>query len=584
MTSPFSPRRPRRGLAACALLLATGVVHAEALQLGDGLELRHKLTLGYAAALRTEKPADGLVDGPVDPATGLPTTINFDDGNRNFRRGSLINNRVSALGELVLEGPDYGAVLSGSAFYDRVYLEANDNDSPDTVNKSGAHDEFTRSARERLGRRARLLDAYVHYDWSLDDGRYLGLRLGQHVVSWGESLFFSGIALAQGAADATKANVPGVEIKDILLPSKQVSLQFGISDALQLLAYYKFEFQEFEINPVGDFFSPADVIGPGAEFIYGAQNPLYPALGTLVPGTPRNINVRYDGAIDPGSDGQYGLGLKFDLTDVTGLGLYYLRYTNGIPTLRFNDGYPVLLPPLVDLPPPVQQQAQTQLAAMGLGVPGLTEPVTTQAVGQSAPVSYNAVYFDDIALYGLSFSTLLGDVNVAGELVYRDGVDMMVAGSIPTASRGRALQLDLNAIYATGPTLFWDALAVVVDVNALHVTDVDAVDGRDELVNTRDAWAFQVMAIPEFKSLRPGWDLAVPMVVGGVPQGTPAVAGGFGALLGEGDYRASLGLTLSRLQTLQFGVAYNAYFGDPDLGRRLYVDRDHVAFSIKYQF
>jgi hypothetical protein len=67
--------------------------------------------------------------------------------------------------------------------------------------------------------------------------------------------FLSGISGAQGPVDATKANVPGVEVKDVLLPVPQVSAQFALSGDLRVLGYYQFRFREFEFDPVGSDFS-----------------------------------------------------------------------------------------------------------------------------------------------------------------------------------------------------------------------------------------------------------------------------------------------------------------------------------------
>src|SRR6185436_8825601 len=94
------------------------------------------------------------------------------------------------------------------------------------------------------------------------------------LAAWGESLFFPGIVSAQGPFDATKANVPGVEVKEILLPTNQVSMQLSLTSDLTLLAYKQFEFKPTEIFPEGDFFSPADLVGPGSTFGYGSINPV----------------------------------------------------------------------------------------------------------------------------------------------------------------------------------------------------------------------------------------------------------------------------------------------------------------------
>src|SRR3546814_2963210 len=118
---------------------------------------------------------------------GLSQSINSDDGDRNFKKGALIHNRLSVIGELQLHHKDYGAVLSGSAFYDDVYHHQNDNDAPDTVNKLGPdglttpdpdYRKFSSETRFRDGQRARLLEAYVYGTWWLGDESSINLRLG----------------------------------------------------------------------------------------------------------------------------------------------------------------------------------------------------------------------------------------------------------------------------------------------------------------------------------------------------------------------------------------------------------------------
>src|SRR5262249_10820074 len=155
---------------------------------------------------------------------GLPSTANFDDGDRNFKQGSLINNRISGYGELQLTHDNYGAVFSGDGFYDQVYHHPNDNDSPGTINKTGSNTRLNDGARYYDRQPVRLLEAYAYGDWNLFDSEAsLDLRVGKQLVAYGEALFFSGIALAQSPNDATKAFVPGAEVKDILLPVNQVS-------------------------------------------------------------------------------------------------------------------------------------------------------------------------------------------------------------------------------------------------------------------------------------------------------------------------------------------------------------------------
>src|SRR3546814_10458915 len=75
------------------------------------------------------------------------------------------------------------------------------------------------------------------------------------------------------------AFIPGTEIKDILLPTNQIAFNAAVNNDITLLGYYKLDFRPNEIFPVGDYFSPADVVGPGARFVYGSATPLYGGSG-----------------------------------------------------------------------------------------------------------------------------------------------------------------------------------------------------------------------------------------------------------------------------------------------------------------
>lgn len=605
--------------------IAMGTAEAGSYEL-FGLEAETQLQTSYAVGIRTESPDQGIIATPPSPkipipdALKLPESNNYDDGDRNFAKGSLINNRLTVLGELLLKKDDYGLLLRGDAFYDDVYRRGNDNTSPDTINKTeGPVNEFTGAARYYDGRRTRLLDAYAFASWYIGDSAALNLRVGQQVVAWGESLFFSGVALAQGPADATKATVPGADVKSILLPVNQVSLQLALNEDLTLLGQYKLEFKETELNPVGEFYSVSDVVGPGAEFIYGIKNPvhkdvladtilnapdllgaLYPALQPLSPllnpildlplipevvrgvvglvgatgvldGAPKNINVQRREDIRPSDYGQWGLGLRYRLTSDTTVGAYRLRYHNTTPAPVQNYGYAVLLP----------------------GAGGLPD-ITTQVLGVQVPVTYNIRYFDGIDLSALSFSTSLFGANVAGELIYREGVDILVdvdgglLGPVPTPTRGKVSQALLSALYVIGPGWFWDSITLVGETGYIHVNDVEEACGPTScstaLTYTRDAWGYSFLSYIDRKNISTGWDLQVPITFAGVGGGHSSFLSGLGSLMGEGDYRASIGLSFTRLQQLTLGISYNAFLGKPDFRERPYADRDNLALSATYRF
>ena len=650
MVSPASARTHLRGFARLlvALLALPGVQTAWA---GSaeflGIEAEYRVTLTYALAQRLEAPHAALIDGPVDTQqvsvnlvpsldcvqppclgsfghSGLPITVNFDDGNRDFAKGALINNRISGYGQLLLRFAnlglgDIGGVASGAAHYDDVFFAPNDHDNPDSVNRMGLDaggnrigpvDEWHPDARAINGRRHRLLEAYLFGEWYLTDTIGLSLRAGRHLAAWGESLFFPGIVSAQGPFDATKANVPGVDVKEVLLPVNQVSLQMALTSDLTLLGYNQFEFEPTEVFAQGDFFSPADLIGPGATFGYGSINPLHPDHCTeptvsdsnglpAPPGTlclvgqaftnePEYImTVRTPDAL-PSEKDQWGVGLKYQLLPDFNVGGYYLRYNNHNPGVALNMGYP------------------------HIGDAG-GQPVTTEALGVRVPASYTVTYAEGIEMAALSFSTVLWSLNVGGELIRRDNVDTSLEATIagviaPVGTRGRSTTAQLSTLYVNNPDfLMYDEVAVVAE---FAYTQIDKVQGRPNedgicYSGTRDcldfsqhgtvlfydekSWAAQVLVAPKGRNVVAGWDLGTPLTFAWLVDGTPPTAGVFGALYGEGDMRASLGVTAQYLQNLEFAVSYNAFFGDPEknIGRSTlranpFVDHDYLALSVKY--
>jgi hypothetical protein len=621
----------RRGLALImGGMLASGAAWGQTSLFG--FDVDYQLQGTYTFAIRTDGQDEGIINSPPSPDIPLPDFLklpesnNFDDGNRNFDRWAPINNRLTLLGELQFDRPNFGLMLRGDAFYDQVYRTRNDNRSPDTINKTeGDTNEFSKEARHFSGRRARLLDAYVYGDYMFDNGMALNVRLGRHIAAWGESLFFPGVALAQAPADATKANLAGADVKSILLPVNQFSMRFGLTDRLTLLGQYKLEHKPTEVNPVGEFFSQADVVGPGAEFIYGIKNPLFLAnladfnllssdlpetlqlvldllapalplqgvtdlLGNLLdnldpllpdlnlpldliqqPNTPRNINVQREPDINPSDNGQYGVGITYQLTPSSTVGAYRLRYHNTNPAPVQNYGFTVLLPGIGGLP-----------------------PLTTRALGLQVPVTYNVTYFDGIDLSALSFSTTLFGANVGGELLYREGIDVLVdvdgglLGPVPTPTRSDVGQVLLSGLYLFAPRFFWDQLVVVAEAAYLTVRSVEEACGptscSTELSNDREAYGFQMLAIADRRNIFSGWDLQIPVNFGWGIKGTSSQPGGMGALTGEGDLRFGVGANFVRLSQLTLGVTFNGFFGSGSFDKRPLADRSNIAFTARYAF
>ncbi|MFJ4293780.1 DUF1302 domain-containing protein [Cupriavidus sp. NPDC089707] len=511
--SRLRPIAVAAALAALATLLAPAARAGDTIEFGRDTTLDYSVTASYGAAVRTGHRSDTLLS---------PANINGDDGDRNFKPGDIIANRVSLLGEAHLRHGAFGALVRGSVFYDWAYRGTNSNNAPFTVNHSGPFNQFTESAQDYHEHRAQLLDAYV-YGTTPVGGTQLSFKLGSQVVAWGESLFFANIAGAQGPADATKAFVPGAEVKDILLPVPQASLQLQVTPSFSLMGYYQFTFKPNQLSAPGSYFSTSDLVGPGAEFIIG-------------PGfrIPRGPDIR------PSDWGQWGVGARWRIFEGTEIGLYQLRYHDKNPSV------------VTSLFPSMQYQQK---------------------------------FFGGINLTGASFSTQVLGANVAGEVSYKDGIPMLVdvAGS-PTASRGKALQGQLSAIYSVGPTFLANSQSLLGEIAYLHVLSVDPVMGFSQLTNTRNSAAFQLGWSLTYNNVFDGWDLTVPLTYAHQFSGRSAVAGAFGTLMGYGDRRASVGLTFKYLNNLELNLTYAAFIGGPSITNRPLADRDYVAFNAKYSF
>lgn len=527
-----SRNRAATGAAAAVglgLLALAAPVHAGTTDLGAGMSLDWLANLTYSAAVRTDDADDRLL-----------ADVNRDDGNRAFDKGSLINNRLALLAEGTFRYQQYGLFARGSAFYDDVYFRDSDNESQATLNRGGSADRFSDRTRDRLGARARMLDFYGFAALPIGD-KLLDVRVGNQVVSWGESLFFPNTSGAQAPADATKSNVPGTEVKDILLPLGQVSLQMGLTDRLSLMGYWQWQWNSTELNPSDAFFSSSDVVGPGAEFL------LVPQLADfgLSPEVPRGP----DDKPDDGKD--WGIGIRYRLGDATELSLYHLHYADKNPTgARINTNGPL-------------------------------------------PTSYNIVYIDDIQMTTVALSSEVAGAAIGAELSYRQDAGMnLLVGTSPTPGRGDALQGNLNATRLFLPTKYWDTLLVLGELSYVRVIDTEAIVvptaggpvAFDDLAGKRSTGAVQMLVQAGYQQVWQGWDLTWSLVNGYGLEGTSAIAGALGSFTGKGDIRYSFGPTFKYLGNLEIGLAYNGYAGGASLARRTLADRSHAAFSVKYSF
>lgn len=544
-----NPVARRLGRPACGrTLLATAITLGSAaasagpsLQLGEDTTLDSTLTVNYTASMRTAKQANQYLNDP-----------NNDDGTRNFKRGSLINNRLSLFGELQLKHDNLGAVLRGSHFYDDAYHQRNANDSPDTVNKLGHNDGFSDKTRELSGGRARLLDAYVYGNFDVGETQYLSLKAGRHLVAWGESLFWSNISQGQAPVDATKFNVPGTEAKDSYLPVGQVSGSWSLNEDLALVGYYQYEWEKTDLNPVGDYFG-SDTFGPGAEF--------YRLGSGQVSSLPNGAAVAFAGDKDASDSGQWGLGVRYRITENTEVGVFHYRYNERVGSMFFDFS-------------------------------GSTRYSSLKNIGHTGEaMTYRLGYFEDVKLTGVSFSSKVGDsVQYAGDLSYRDGASVYLDNGAPTT--GQIWQGNLNTSYILGPSMLAQQTTFMAEVVHQHIAGVDkltisgggpGVDGTfdnfESDTQTRGSTLLGIGAYMDYPSVATGLDLNTKVVW------TQNVDGSAYQGLGRDEKRLTVGGDFKYLGNFQIGMTYVAYLSSPDVAQgRLLADRDYLSLNAKYSF
>jgi hypothetical protein len=535
-------------LAAAIALVSTPVWAGDTIEFDNGLTMDWSVTTSYGMGVRTGSQSDRLL------------TINADDANRNFDSGGLTTNRVGALGELILRKDNYGAVVRGSTFYDDIYHQENDNDSPGTVNKSGNNDEFTSDTRYYSGGRTRLLDAYVFGGWRFDNDTMLDVKAGRHIESWGESLFYPGVNGVQNPSDAVKASQPGVEVKEVLLPVGQFSGSYRLNPSLTLGAYVQYEWKGTELPPVGSFLSSSDVVGPGREFLYA-----------------NGQRVAYRGTDEPRDSGQWGVQVRYRPVPAIELALFHVNYHDKNPASALVGYDPRALPG---------------------GVFAMT-----------GPNGYRIKYFEDIKLTGISATTKIGDYQIGGEWSYRDGAPVMVntgLGAVPAQGKGQQMQLSAMRIlgdrpWASQTTLTAEVVRVQVDsvestsaapnlqgLNLLPAVATLVAPSNDYTYNTsggfrtKSSSAYTVGASFSYPGVFQGWDLEVPFSFSNVFSGSTPMSGSIAGV--RGDRRLSMGTTFKYLSNLEVGLRYISYLGEADPVNRPFADRDYATFSMKYTF
>ena len=407
----------RRRASAWAALLGLGIAlpaHAVRTTTESGIELDFGSTLSVGLQMRLENrrstslgndnggsvptgaPLGSLFNGPGNDGAANPdfNVLNADDGNLNYMRGDIVSAAFKGTHEFGLKAPGGWRALARGTWVG------------DARAGHTRRTELSDDAKDIAVRNFTMLDLWVSKDWKIFDGRTTTVRLGNQVISWGEDIFFIGGINQINAFDLRKLRTPGAQVKEILRPAPMLSVNAGLADGLSAEAYYQWRWNAFRFDPVGTFFSGADVVGAGQRPAY-IPSSLLTGLGLCTPPTPcgdigagiqPGVNVMgFEGNKLPPKGQQFGFAVRFKpKTWDTEFALYYERYHDKLPfTTLFTD-----------------------------------PAYATQNV---ANIGYYNEYGSNKNLYGASFNTKVGPVAVGGEISYRPRDSVAIDGSVPFA-------------------------------------------------------------------------------------------------------------------------------------------------------
>ena len=354
--------------AIAAVAMTTQAVEFE----NDAIEGNLDTTLSYGASLRTSDADPGNI-GIANGGTRY--SVNGDDANLNYDSG-LFSNVAKGTHDLEVDFKqlqDMSLFLRGTYFVDFENIRG---DSP-----------LSDKSKREVGRDMELLDAYISYD--LPTSVPVNIRLGNQVLSWGESTFIQNGINVINPIDVTKFRIPGSELREALRPVPLLSVSLQASDNLTLEGFYQFKQEEMEIDPAGSYFSTKDFVGPGGQYAmigFGSfgqpnmesfiDNPLYgllegeparvptissPLFNPALPPSAANAPFLPSGAAaiprgrsNRASDsGQFGLAARYfaeGLND-TEFGFYFINYHSRLPVISAMTGRDILgeLQPTINL-------------------------------------------------------------------------------------------------------------------------------------------------------------------------------------------------------------------------------------------
>lgn len=559
-------------------------------------------TISLGASWRMQGRDPGLV-GITNGGTSR--SPNEDDGNLNYNKNKLFSNPLKVTHELELKRGNLGFFGRGMYFYDFAYYDQ-------TVSPVTGYGP---RGWDRLGANAELLDLFAYGSFDLG-GRKLNARLGQQLVSWGESTFIPNGINVINPVDIAKLRGPGAELREALLPTPMIWASQELSKTLTVEGFYLAKFNKVRIDPRGSYFSSSDILSDDADHAFltlGRRFDQHFPLASPVTLTGQQWIPRLADR-NAKDGGQYGIAARLFLRELnnTELGFYHMNYHSRTP--------------------------------IATGIRGGAS--TSLGVGTAR---YFAEYPENIRLWGVSFNTAgPGGMALQGEYSYRPnqplqlssielalaglGLTNNITGSLASATavpvgteisgyrRVEMHQFQMTGTKVFGPTLAAESLTVLGEVGYTYLNLPSNLlfngpgvqlpaPGSFNAANSsfqpagyaaKGSWGYRLLARLDYPNAIAGGTLSPRIAFSHDVHGVSPT-------FNQGTKAATFGLTYNLKQKWVADLAYTTYWGgrtfsgtDSGAGAVAYAaigqspawaisanplkDRDFISVSLSYSF
>ncbi len=375
-------------------------------------------------------------------------STNGDAGNLNYDAGESFSKIFKGVHELDISYENVGVFVRGMYYYD--YAMANDDRASVNSLTGNVYDPCRDSESEKqVCKDVRLLDAYIYGDFDVAD-MPLSVRLGDQVISWGESTLISHGISEINPVDIARLRAPGGEVKEAFIPFGALWASLGVTDNFNVEMFYQYSWEKTILPPPGSYFSTNDFAGDGGQYnnvqlgfggnpdmnldyLIGGLNNIGDMVrtalasgdsaaigaaqaqaGGMYAAYAGNLTLRAPGSLaenEPDDGGQYGLRLSWFVPELndTEFSLYHVNYHSRRPIFSGITG-------------------NFSAESIGADLAMLTANQITED-NYSDLSSFSRVeldYVEDIKMYAFSFNTSIGTTALAGEVSYRQDEPLQI--------------------------------------------------------------------------------------------------------------------------------------------------------------